>query len=82
MKCLVTYNRQEVFKGSQKKPERYSQDSFVKELIGKVLKITLSNSKEIQGRLLELGMYDVKIQTSSGQVIILKSAILTVQVMP
>ncbi len=65
---------------STKKPLRYSQDSFVRELIGKVLKITLVNGKEIQGRLQDLGMFDIKVQTSEAQIIIMKSAILTVEV--
>ena len=33
------------------KPMRYSKDSFVKELIGKVVRITLLNGKEVQGKL-------------------------------
>lgn len=72
-----------VFKGpraSSGKPERYSQDSFIKSLIGKVLKINLINGNEISGRLIDLGMYDCKVQTSNGPVIILKSAISTVEV--
>lgn len=80
----MQYNhREQAFKGSesgQKKPERYSRDSFTKELIGKVLKISLLNEREIQGRLLELGMFDVKVQTTDGLVIIMKGAISTVQV--
>jgi hypothetical protein len=62
------------------KPLRYSKDSFVKELIGKVVKITISDGSLIQGRLLELGMYDILIQTSASLLIIFKSRILTVEV--
>ena len=78
----MSYNNQnQAFKGSEKKPQRYSKDSFTKELIDKVVKITLTNGSVVQGRLLELGMYDVKLQTSQNQLIVLKSAILTVEVM-
>ena len=74
----MTYNdRDNVFKGSA---QRYSKDSFVRELIGKVVKITLTNGSVVQGRLLELGMYDVKVQTATNQLIILKSSIMTVEV--
>ncbi len=62
------------------KPLRYSKDSFVKELLGKEVKITISDGSLIQGRLLELGMYDILIQTSAGLLIIFKSGILTVEV--
>ena len=75
----MSYNdRNNVFKGSA---QRYSKDSFVRELIGKVVKITLTNGSVVQGRLIELGMYDVKLQTSQNQLIVLKSAILTVEVL-
>ena len=77
----MTYNdRKDVFKSDAKKPLRYSQDSFVKTLIGKVLKITLLNGSLVQGRLQELGMYDIAIYTENGLVIVMKSGILTVQV--
>ena len=74
-------NRNQVYKGSEKKPQRYTKDSFTRELIGKVAKITLTNGSVVQGRLLELGMYDIKLQTSQNQLIVLKSAILTVEVL-
>ena len=74
-------NSNRTFKGSEKKPQRYTKDSFTKELIGKVAKLTLTNGSVVQGRLLELGMYDVKLQTSQNQLIILKSSILTVEVL-
>ena len=82
---MTNYNQGKVFKSYQeKKPEdrplRYSHDSFVKELIGKVIKISFLNGKEIQGRLIELGMYDVLMQTSQARVIVMKSAIITVEV--
>lgn len=72
-------NRDNVFKGSDK-TQRYTKDSFVKELIKKPLKITLINGMIVQGILLELGMFDAKIQTSTGPLIILKGAIATVKV--
>jgi sRNA-binding regulator protein Hfq len=78
----VSYNdRENVFKGSEEKPQRYTKDSFTKELIGKVVKISLVNGSTLQGRLIELGMYDIKVQTSQNQLIVMKSGILTVEVM-
>ena len=78
----MSYNNQnQAFKGSEKKPQRYSKDSFTKELIDKVVKITLTNGSVVQGRLLELGMYDIKLQTSQNQLIVMKSSILTVEVL-
>ena len=73
----------DVFKPSQnreKKTERYSRDSLTKEKIGKAAKFALANGQEIQGRLLEVGMYDILVQTTQGILIILKSGILTVEV--
>lgn len=74
-------NRNLTFKGSEKKPQRYTKDSFTKELIGKVVKISLINGSTLQGRLIELGMYDIRVQTSQSQLIVMKSAILTVEVL-
>ena len=74
-------NRIQTFKGSEKKPQRYSKDSFTKESIGKVVKLTLTNGSVVQGRLLELGMYDIKLQTSQNQLIVMKSAIMTAEVL-
>lgn len=74
-------NRNQAFKGSAEKPQRYTKDSFTKELIDKVVKITLTNGSVVQGRLLELGMYDIKLQTSQNQLIVMKSSILTVEVL-
>ena len=73
-------NRNQTFKGSEKKPQRYTKDSFVRDLIGKVIKISLINGSTLQGRLIELGMYDIRVQTSQSQLIVMKSAILTVEV--
>ena len=74
-------NRNQAFKSSEKKPQRYTKDSFTKELIGKVVKISLVNGSTLQGRLIELGMYDIRVQTSQSQLIVMKSAILTVEVL-
>ena len=77
----MPYNdRENVFKGSGK-AQRYSKDSFTKELIGKVVKLTLTNGSTLQGRLIELGMYDIRVQTSQSQLIVMKSSILTVEVL-
>lgn len=81
---MTNYNPTQQFKAIGKpedRPLRYSKDSFTKELIGKVVKISLVNGKEVQGRLIELGMYDVLIQTSQARLIVMKSAIVGVEVM-
>ena len=75
------------------KPLRYSKDSFTKELIGKTIILNLSNGKELQGRLIELGMYDVLIEISEKKefatglfkdmqkkIIVMKSAIVSVEI--
>jgi len=86
------------YSGTQeKKPLRYGQDSFTKELINKTITIELVNGKILQGRLLQLGMYDVLIEIKSTEnyivsgktltkgvtknLIILKSSICTVEVL-
>lgn len=48
----------EVFNHSEK-PLRYSQDSFVKEIIGKKIRICLINQEIFDGTLKQLGMYDI-----------------------
>jgi len=97
-------NRGKIFNGyakdsgtQERKPLRYSEDSFTKQLIGKTITIELVNGKILKGKLLNLGMYDVLIETKSAEtvniagkqmtkdviknLIILKSAICTVEVM-
>jgi small nuclear ribonucleoprotein (snRNP)-like protein len=85
------------FETQEKKPLRYGQDSFTKELIGKIVNIELINGKMLQGKLLELGMYDVQIEIKSSEnfivsgkpitkdvlktLIVLKSAIISVEVL-
>lgn len=81
----------------EQKVLRYTTDSFVKELIGKNIEILLVNSTIIKGRLVELGMYDILIEVTRNkeiivqntkmikplttQIIVLKSAIITVEVL-
>lgn len=59
----TNYNKpKEVFNNSlDKKPLRYSTDSFVKELIGKKIRIGLINGDVFEGILKELGMYDIMV---------------------
>ena len=77
-----------------KKPLRYDQDDVNKSLLNKNLKITLINGREIIGVLSNLGMYDLTVKAKITQVfegnisrevekpiIILKSAIATVEVL-
>lgn len=85
-------NTQRVFNSDQK-PKRYGEDALNKGLLGKKVKITLINNQTIEGIFSNLGMYDLTVnckvqQTFSGNltremeksVIILKSAICTVEV--
>jgi len=81
---------------SEKKPLRYGQDSFVKELIQKNVTIELVNGKILIGKLIQLGMFDILIEIKSTEnyivsgkpmvrdviknLIILKSAIISVEV--
>jgi small nuclear ribonucleoprotein (snRNP)-like protein len=97
-------NNKNVFKNSPKdsgpiqdrKPLRYSKDSFVKELIGKNIQIELVNGKILTGKLVDLGMFDILLELKSTEsfnvsgktmsrdvvrrIIILKSAIISVEV--
>ena len=66
------YNKQindpsKVFKGDQKKPLRYSQDSFVRELIGKKIRISLTTSEVFEGILKQLGMYDILMEIKTTE---------------
>ena len=54
-----------VFNNIDKKPLRYSTDSFVKELIGKKIKIGLTNNQVFEGTLKELGMYNILISINT-----------------
>ena len=75
-----------------RKTLRYGEDDVNKTLLGKNVKITLINEREIIGVLTNLGMYDLTVKTKVKQVfngnitreveksiIILKSAIATVE---
>ena len=59
----------EVFNNSQKKPLRYSQDSFVKELIGQKVLISLTTQEVFEGILRQLGMYDCLLEIKTTEVI-------------
>lgn len=76
-----------------RKTLRYGEDDVNKTLLGKNVKITLINEREIIGVLTNLGMYDLTVKTKVKQVfngnitreveksiIILKSSIATVEV--
>lgn len=79
-----------------KKPLRYSHDSLTQELIGKTANIGLVNGSILNGKLIEIGMYDILIEVRkteeilisgskmmkeiNSKVIVLKSAIMTVEV--
>ena len=60
-----------VFIYDDKKPLRYSKDSFVKELIGKNIRISLITQEIFDGVLRELGMYDFLIETKVAEKIII-----------
>ena len=60
-----------VFKNSEKNPLRYSRDSFVKELIGKNIRVSLTTREVLEGTLKELGMYDFLIETKVAEKIII-----------
>ena len=57
----------EVFKNSDKKPLRYTHDSFVKELIGKNVRISLITQEVFEGVLKELGMYDFLLEVKVSE---------------
>ena len=57
----------EVFKNNDKKPLRYSRDSFVKELIGKNIRISLTTREVFEGILKELGIYDFLVEVTVAE---------------
>lgn len=76
------------------KPLRYTKDSFTQELIGKKIKLTLTTNKELVGKLIELGMYDILMETTetkevakgmfkdvSNKIIVLKGVIAMAEVL-
>ena len=66
-----TNDSAKVFNNNQKKPLRYSQDSFVKELIIKKIRISLTTSEVFEGNLKQLGMYDVLLEIKTTETIII-----------
>lgn len=58
-----------VFKGAEKKPLRYSQDSFIKDLIGKKIRISLTTKEVFDGVLKELGIYDILMEIKTTETI-------------
>ena len=70
-KFLQNNNRNQVDKNSgQQKIQRYSQDSFTKELIGKRIKLTLHNGTYAEGILKQVGMFDVLVEVKATQNIV------------
>ena len=68
---LQNNNRNQVDKNSgQQKIQRYSQDSFTKELIGKRIKLTLHNGTYAEGILKQVGMFDVLVEVKATQNIV------------
>ena len=87
------YNKEKTVFNNSGGKKRYGDDDVNKTLIGKNVKITLINGREIIGVLTNLGMYDLTVKTKVKQVfngnisrevekaiIVLKSAIATVEV--
>ena len=85
-------NTGELFKRDQKL-KRYGEDALNRGLLGRKVKLTLLNDLTIEGNLSNLGMYDLsisqKVQEKIGPliremdkvIIVLKSGILTVEVL-
>jgi hypothetical protein len=83
----------EVFKDAPK-PKRYGEDALNKRLLGRKIRLSLVNSQTIEGTLSNLGMYDLslsaKVQEKFGAlirdservIIVMKAAIVTVEVIP
>ena len=62
------YNKsKEVLNSYEKKPLRYSTDSYTKELIGKRMRICLINNVVFEGVLKELGMYDISVSINTEE---------------
>ena len=67
-KFLQNNNRSKVDNNSGKqKIQRYSQDSFTKELIGKRIKLTLHNDTYAEGTLKQVGMFDILLEVKVTQ---------------
>ena len=64
-------NKTEVHKHSgEQKIQRYSTDSFTKELIGKRIKISLTNNTMAEGFLKQVGMFDILVEVKATQNIV------------
>ena len=61
----------EVFINSERKPLRYSHDSFVKELIDKNIRISLTTKDVFEGVLKEIGMYDFLLEIKVSEKLII-----------
>jgi small nuclear ribonucleoprotein (snRNP)-like protein len=72
----ISNKTKEVFNHSEK-PLRYSQDSFVKELIGKKIRICLTNNEIFDGTLKQLGMYDILLSVSISEKIMISGKEMT-----
>lgn len=59
------------------KPEKYSKDTFTKDLINKTITVIFTDDKYVIGKILEVGMYDIKLKEEGLKeiTIIMKSAI-------
>lgn len=71
-------NKTEVIKHSgEQKTQRYSTDSFTKELIGKKIKFSLDNGTFVEGILKQLGMFDILLEVKSVQTINIDNKLMT-----
>ena len=67
---LQNNNKNKVVNNSGKeKIQRYSQDSFTKDLIGKKVKLVLDNNTIVEGILKQLGMFDILLEVKTTQTI-------------
>lgn len=65
---LQINNKNKVVNNSGKeKIQRYSQDSFTKDLIGKKVKLILDNNTIVEGILKQLGMFDILLEVKTVQ---------------
>ena len=70
-KIPLNNNRNKVDNNSGKqKIQRYSQDSFTKELIGKKIKFSLDNNTMAEGTLKQVGMFDILVEVKTTQNIV------------
>ena len=75
---LQNNNKNKVVNNSGKeKIQRYSEDSFTKQLIGKKLKLVLDNNTIVEGVLKQLGMFDILLEAKAVQNVNIDGKILT-----